>query len=410
MAVQSNVQTTIAYKAENTFGTAPTASGAQLLRRISTSLAPVKDTFASNEVRSDFQVNDVRHGMRSARGTIEGELSTQTYDDFLEAALRGTWTAGVSTTPTDFATGLTIADATVNGVACSLLTFAGAGSLYTIGFKVGDIIRTSGLTTGANNSANIGNLRIVGLPTNKTMQVFPRLTAAASQAAGWTVSVPGRKLTLGTIKRSFTIEQSLADATLWERYSGVRVGGMTLSAQPNGLATCSWELMGQNFTMGTSAAYFTSPTAETTTGVVSGVDGFLRLNGEEQGVVTGFQLNFTNNLSMQPVIGSTFGPDVFYGRMVCTGSVSAYLEDADLVNAFVNESEIDLVAVLEASGANPQDFLAFNMQRIKLTGAAKTIGADGGVIAQFPFQALLKAGGSGTAFDQSTLVVQRSNA
>lgn len=404
MTVQSNVQTTIAYKAETVFGTAPTASGAQYLRRVSSNLAPVKDTFASNEVRSDYQVSDVRHGMRSARGTIEGELSTQTYDDFIEAALRGTWAAGVSTSPADFATGVTIATSGTT----STLTFAGAGSLLSKGFKVGDIVRTAGLTNAANNSAQCGNLRIVAL-TATVMTVYPALTAAAVQAAGWTVAVPGKKVSLGTQKRSFTIEQALADASLFERYSGVRVGGMTISAQPNGLANCSWELVGQNFNMA-NTGYFTSPTAETTTGIVSGVDGFLRLNGEEQGVVTGFQLNFTNNLSMTPVIGSTFGPDVFYGRMVCTGSVSAYLEDADLVNAFVNESEVDLVAVLEASGANPQEFLSFNMQRIKLTGASKTIGADGGVIAQFPFQALLKAGGSGTAYDQSTLVVHRSNA
>ncbi|CAB5220406.1 hypothetical protein UFOVP233_68 [uncultured Caudovirales phage] len=404
MTVQSNVQTTIAYKAETTFGTPPTATGAQFLRRVSSNLAPVKDTFASNEVRSDYQVNDVRHGMRSARGTIEGELSTLTYDDFLEAALRGTWTAGVSTSPADFATGVTIATSGTT----STLTFAGAGSLLTKGFKIGDIVRTAGFTTPANNAAVAGNLRIVAL-TATVMTVYPAITAAASQATGWTVTVPGKKLTVGTQKRSFTIEQSLADATLWEAYSGVRVGGMTINAQPNGLATCSWELIGQNFNMGTSTPYFTTPTAETTTGIVSGVDGFLRLNGKEQGVVTGFQMNFTNNLSMTPVIGSTFGPDVFYGRIVCTGSVSAYLEDASLVNAFISESEIDLVATLEASGANPQEFLNFSMQRIKFTGASKTIGADGGVIAQFPFQALLKAGGAATAYDQSTLVIHRSN-
>lgn len=400
MGVQANVQTTIAYKAETTFGTAPTATGAQLLRRVSSSLAPIKDTFASNEVRSDYQVNDVRHGMRSVRGNIEGELSTQTYDDWLEAMLRGTWTAGVSTSPTDFATGVTIATSGTT----STLTFAGAGSLLTKGFKLGDIVRATGLTQTANNGKNV---RIVAL-TATVMTVYPALTAQAQQATGWTVAVAGRKLTQGTQKRSFTIEQALADASLWERYTGVRVNGAAFNVQPNGMSTVSWELMGQNFAMGTASAYFTSPTAETTTGVLSGVDGFLRLDGEEQAVVTGLQLNFTNNMTMTPVIGATQAPDIFYGRMVVTGTVSAYLEDADLVNAFISESEIDLVATLEA-GTDPQDFLSFNMQRIKLTGAQKTIGPDGGVIAQFPFQALLKTGGTGTTFDTSTLVIQRSN-
>jgi hypothetical protein len=110
------------------------------------------------------------------------------------------------------------------------------------------------------------------------------------------------------------------------------------------------------------------------------------------------------------VIGSVVVPDIFYGSMVCTGSVSAYIENADLLNAFLNETEVDLVAQLQASGTAPQDFLAINMQRVKLSGATKTIGPDGGVIAQFPFQALLKTGGAGTAFDNSTLTIQRSNA
>lgn len=406
MAVQANVQTTIAFKEETTFGTAPTATGAQFLRRVSSSLSPVKDAFASNEVRSDFQVNDVRHGIRSARGTIEGELSTATYDAWLEALMRGTWTAGVTATPTQFTTGVVIADTTVNGALCSTLTFSGgAGNLLTLGFKVGDIVRNTGYTTPANNGVN---LRIVAL-TGLVMTVFPRLTAAASQATGWATTVAGRKLTMGTTKRSYTIEQSLADATLWERFTGVRVGGATINVQPNGMSTVGWELMGQNFTLGTSAAYFTTPTAETTTGVLSGIDGNLRLNGEEQAVITGLQMNISNNLTMPPVIGAVQVPEIFYGRMVVTGTISAFVEDADLINAFINESEVDLVAVLE-TGANPQDFLSFNMQRIKLTGAQKTIGPDGGVIAQFPFQALLRAGGTGTAFDQSTLVIQRSNA
>ncbi|CAB4122361.1 hypothetical protein UFOVP32_12 [uncultured Caudovirales phage] len=400
MAVQANANTQIVYKPETTFGVAASATAGQLLRRVSTSLATNKDTFTSAEVRSDMQIADVRHGARSVRGNVEGELSTQSYDDWLEALMRGTWAAGVSTSPTDFATGVTVAGSGTG----STLTFSGAGNLLTKGFKVGDIVRATGLTATANNNVN---LRITAL-TSTVMTVYPALTVQVQQATGWTVSVPGKKLTMGTIQRSFTLEQQLSDIAVYEQYTGVRIGGAQFAAQPNGISTVSWELMGQNGTAG-SGPYFASPTAQTNTGVVSGVDGALRLNGKEQAVVTGAQLNFTNNLSMGPVIGSTVSPNIFYGRMVCTGSVSAYLEDVSLISAFLNESEIDLVLQLEASGTDPQDFLAFNMQRIKLNGATKTIGADGGVIAQFPFQALLKSGGTGTAYDQSTLTIQRSN-
>lgn len=400
MTVQSNVQTTIAYKAETVFGTAPIATGAQLVRRVSSALAINKDSFASNEVRSDLQVADMRHGARSVRGSIDGELSTATYDDWLEALLRGTWTAGVTAAPADFATGVTIATTGTT----STLTFAGTGSLITKGFKVGDIVRATGLTTTANNNVN---LRIVAL-TATVMTVFPAITASASQASGWAVAVQGKKLLNGLVERSFTLEQAMASAGVFEQFNGLRVNGATFGVQPNGIASVSWDFLGQKGTI-PGSQYFTTPTGETTTGVLSGVDGALRLNGEEQAVITGLQLNFSNNCSLTPVIGSVISPSIFYGRQVVTGTVSAYVEDADLLNAFLNETEVDLVAVLQASGAAPQSFLSFNMQRVKLNGAQKTIGPDGGVIAQFPFQALLKSGGATTINDQATIAIQRSN-
>lgn len=407
MAVQNNAQVTLAFKEETTFGTLPGATGAQLLRRVSSSLAPVKDSFTSNEVRADQQVNDVRHGMRSARGSIEGELSPQTYDEFFGGVLRNTWANGVSVAPADFATGVTISNVVFGGANCSNLSFAGAGNLLTKGFKRGDVIRATGLTNPLNNETSAGNLRIVSVSAT-TMTVFPRIVAAAQQAAGWAITVAGKKLLVGNTKRSFTLEQSLPDASLWESYSGVRVNGFSLNVPPTGVTTVSFDLLGQQFNMGTASAYFTSPTGETTSGLVAGVDGALRLNGEEQGVITGMSLNVTNNMSIQPVIGSTFAPDVFFGRLVATGSVTAYLEDADLINAFLNETEVDFTAVLETSGVAPQDFFAVNMQRVKFTGAQKQITGDGGVMVQFPFQALLRAGGATTQYDQSTLVLQRA--
>ena len=149
--------------------------------------------------------------------------------------------------------------------------------------------------------------------------------------------------------------------------------------------------------------YYTAPAGATTTGVLSAVAGTLRLGGVDQVVVTGLNFNLTNNLSMTPVIGSPFVPDIFYGRMVVTGQVSAYLADASLIKAFLNETQVDLTAMLTGLSS---DFISLNMQRVKLTGVSKTIGADNGVIAQFTFQALLA---SGTGIDTGSVIIQRSN-
>jgi hypothetical protein len=67
-------------------------------------------------------------------------------------------------------------------------------------------------------------------------------------------------------------------------------------------------------------------------------------------------------------------------------------------------------AVCYDDAASPEGFIAFNMQNVRLNAASKQVGANGGLLVQFPYQAILKVGGTGTAFDQSTLTIQRSNA
>lgn len=396
MAIQSAVRTKIAYKAESSLGSLPGATGAQTLRRVSSSLGLTKDAFTSNEVRSDMQIADVRHGSRSVRGSIEGELSVETFDDWMAALLRSSWTTGVSASPSDFATGITPSNT-------GTFTFAGAGSLITKGFKVGDIVRVTGVTGNTNT-----NFRITAL-TATVMTVTPKPVTQSQVASGWTVAVVGSKLLPGLLTPSFTIEQSHLDISVSERFVGCRIGGAAINLPPNGIGTVQWDVLGLDAAMltGASYPYFTTPTAETTTGVLTGVEGGIRLNGVEQAIVTGVQINISTNLSVQPVVGSVIPPDIFYGRTVVTGQVSAFLMDEALVNVFVNESLVDLVVQANASGAAPQSFLCFNMQGVKFTGYSKTVGAEGGIIVQFPFQAVLANSVSNA--DGSSLVIQRSN-
>jgi hypothetical protein len=397
MALQSNVNVSLVYGAETTFG-APSSAAGNTLRRVSSTLAAQKDAFTSNEVRADQQISDARHGTRRAQGVVNTELSIQSFDDLIAAALRSTWVAGVSATNTTLTNVLAAA-------AQSRFTF-GAGSLITAGFKVGDVVRFSTIT-GPNANRNF---RITAL-TATQMTVFPAPADMTSQTT-FTVAVQGRKLVNGILTPSFTIEQYMSEIDVNELFTGMRVGEMALSLPPSGIATANFSFQGKDATVGSGAGapYFTNPAAQPNTGVLAGVNGSLTLNGSASAIVTGLDLTINNNLSSTPVVGSQSVPEIFYGRSVVTGNVSAYLDDAALLNVFMNEAEVDIVAQLEAAGSDPKDFLVVNMQRVKFTGVNKTVGPDGGVVATFPFQALLKTGGAGTTFDQSTLVIQRSNA
>lgn len=399
MTLQSSVNVSLAYKAESTFGVAAGASGAKYLRRVSSNLTATKESFTSNEARPDMEVADLRHGARGAGGSVESELSLQSFDDFLEACLRGTWAAGASLDEGD----LTSVTATASS---SKFTFGG-GDPVSLGMFVGAMIRFANLSVSANNSKNY---RITGFggTSNREVTVTPAPTDMTADTA-FTVEVVGNVLATGTTERSFTIEQSYPNIDVSEQFVGCRIGQLQLRVAPNGMTTIGWSILGANGSplSGASSPYFTSPTDAPTTGVLSGLDGSLRANGVEQGVVTGIDLSFNNNLSMGPVIGSNITAAIFYGRKVVTGNMSVYLKDSSFLDAFDQEDTFDVVIVLAAAGDEPKDFMVFNMQKVKLQSPSKTIGADGGVVASFPFQALLA---SGDGIETGSLVIQRSNA
>ncbi len=405
MTIQSQVGTAIAYAAQSALGTAAPVGNGKFIRRVSSSLQTNKESFQSNEVRPDYQISDLRHGLRSARGSISGEVSIQTYDDFLEALLGGTWISSVSVSPTQFATGVTIANGSEANT--STLTFAGAGNLLSIGFKLGMIVRATGLTTPANNAKNI---RIVGL-TGTVMTVTPQLAATAQQAAGWSIASAGKNLIMGSTRRYFTIEQIYQDIDVSEQFVDCCINSANFRVVPNGMATVDFEVMGRNGNVvtGASSPYFTTIADAPTTSIVSGLDGGLRFGGKERAVVTAMDVAISNNMSMQGVIGTNLAPDIFQGKKTVAGSISAFLEDETLINMFLNESEVDITASLLTSTGSPQDFLTLNMQRVKLSSVSKTVAADGGVIAQFGFQSLIAAGGSGTNLDTTSISIQRSN-
>lgn len=401
MTIQNNVTVDAVIAVEATFGVAALAGAAdaRIIRRVGTSLNTSKDSYTSPEVRSDQQIADMRHGTKRAGGGIEGVMAVGAYDPEIEASMRGTWAAGT-----------TVSEAQLTAVTAtgSTLVFTG-GDPVSLGFRVGDVVRLTGVGIAAANRAV--NFRIVSFSgtTNRTVTVSPAPTAMASVSTFGFV-VPGRKVTNGTVKRSFTIEQRYPDIDISELFTGQRVGGVSFRLPPTGIATISIEYQGQNGSKleGASAPYFTAPAAQGTTGALAAVNGALRVNGVDRAIVTGLDFAIANNLSSTPVVGSDIVPEIFYGSTVITGTLSAFFEDGNLVDAFLNEAEFDIVSVFEAAGTAPRDFLAFNIQRAKFTGTSKSIGADGGVILSFPFQALVRAASAG--YDATTMTVQRSNA
>ena len=400
MTIASGIFKQLRYKKEVTWGVAPGATGAQLLRRTTSDLNMVKNAYESNEMRSDFQVADMRHGIRSVNGNINGELSPLTYVDFFAAILRKAAVAGVS------AASLTI----TSNISAKTFTRS-TGSWLTDGFKVGDVVRFSGYTAG-NVGMNARNYRIATLTA--TIMTVADSTGMVDAAAVTSIScaVTGKKIwvpTTGHTDDSFSIEHYFADLAQSELFTGCKVNQLDISLPATGMSTIGIGILGKGVTAAASA-YYTSPSAETTTSLLTGVSGKLRVGGADVANVTAANLSIQAGLSPAEVVGSNDIGAVFPGRVRVSGEFSAYFEDVTMRDAFINETEIALHLLLTTGSAANADFLNFVLPRLKLSGATKDDG-EKGLIQTIPFTALLNtAGGTGLDTEKTTISIQDSAA
>jgi hypothetical protein len=404
MPISLGLSKLVAIKAESTYGTLPTAASAQLLRRVKSEVNLAKETYASNELRTDFQIADFRHGVRRVEGSLSGELSPGTYKDFFSYALKRDWAA---------VTAIASASITITGTGPTYTLARAAGSWLTDGVKNGSVIR---LSVGTFNAANVNkNLLVIDIASATSLTVLVlngSALVAEGPIASSTVTIVGKTNFVPTTShtdRSFSLEHWFADNNLSERYTGCKINKIAMALPPSGMATADFAIVGQNVSTA-ATQYFTSPTAVTTTAPLAAVNGVIRVAGATLASVTGLSLDISPAYDGEPVVGSNVLPQLFAGMVNVTGQMTVFFEDATLRDAFYNESEIELIAALTSDNTAAADFISIAIPRIKLGGASKDDTMQG-IKATIPFQALLNtAGGTGVKTERTTIWMQDSQA
>lgn len=394
MSLAEGVSARIAYKfysdaaitpgSEPAPGTDPGASGAQILRRVSSSLSLAKDTYQSAEIRTDRQIGDFRHGTKRVQGNVSGELSPLTYADFFEAACRGTWSASA----------ITDDEATFTSVAADNATSKftlGGGNPVTEGWRVGMIIRFTNLSEAANNSKNFVILAFAGA-NNREVTVYPAPTTHTADT-DFDVTTVGRQLIVpasGHVSRKVAVEIYNEDVDVARLFTENRLGGFNVQLPATGMSTVDFDLMGRNMQVYESGAapFFTAPSAVTTTGLLAAVNGLLRIGGSTVAVVTAANIQMQLSASGDAVVGSDLVPEIFLGRANVTGQMTAFFENPDLIEDFINEAEIEFLGFLTTSNAAAAAAMTFYLPRIKLGGADLQTQGEGGQSITLPFQAL----------------------
>lgn len=394
---------------QGTIAPADTAT-AQYLRRTSSNLDLKKDTYQSNEMRADRQIADYRHGVKSVDGTIAGELSPGTYQHFMSAILRKAWaTGGTCSALTD------VTAASTSGAAGTFTR--STGSFISDGFKVGDVVRWTGFAGGSATNNNSHNMLITSLTSTVMTVACLDGEAVVSDASGDSVgcAVVGKKCWIpqtGHTDDWFTIEHHYSDVDLSEVFWDCKVNSMALKLPATGMATVDFGILGLQMTAKGSAdaPYFTSVLAESTGGCLAAVNGAVYVAGSPVALITGLDVSVASNLSADAVVGSDTKPDIFDGKIVVTGNMTVYFQNATFRDYFLNETEVAINAVFTASDSPTADFIAVSMPRCKVGGASKDDG-DKGLIMTMPFQALYDtAGGTTTTEDTlaTTLSIQDS--
>lgn len=400
MPISKGTAKVVAYKKEVTWGTLAGAASGKQLRRVTADFNLEKETYESGEIRTDRQTADFRHGVRSAAGSLNGELSPNSYADFMAAVMARDFTV-------------------VTALSGLSVTIAASGDLYTVtratgsfltdNIKVGQVIRLTGAGLNVANSGK--NLLVVAVTalalTVKTLN--GSVMAAEGPIASVGVSVPGKQTYVpktGHTEDSFTVEQWFSDIAQSEVYTGMKAGSMAVSLPATGLTTVDFSFMGKDLTSKGTTQYFTSPTAQGTNGIFAAVNGAMIVNGQVVGLITSADFTVDRAMENATAVGSNSIAEVFTGRITATGNLSIYFQDAVFRNYFDNETPVSIVMALTTGNEATADFVSFVLPKVKLSSHTLDDG-ELGLTASVAFQALLNDVTTAGLID-STVMVQDS--
>ena len=181
-------------------------------------------------------------------------------------------------------------------------------------------------------------------------------------------------LKVGTTPKFFSIEDYAADIDQARVFTGMSVSTMGISLAPNQMVTTTFGMVGKDMTMSATektqdaasgAAPFDAYSGDISIGNVGGA--------APVAIVTALDFTLNNSYAPTFVIGDDSAPSLEYGRAEIEGTLTAYFEDAALINRFLNETETEIeVSVDDPTGANSY---TFQFPRVKINSA--DVGVDG---------------------------------
>lgn len=390
----------LAYQIESTFGVAP-APDYTYARITGTTIDLNKDSFQSDELRSDQQIADFRHGNKQVSGDINFEISHLAFDWMLEAVTGGTYAAKETVVSTDIAV-----DATAR-------TFTNTGSFdwddaAGLDVKVGDYVSFSGFTEAGNN-VTVQVLSVSATVLTATTATTGLVTEVAGDSV--TATAEKQKLKCSTGQSSFQIERQFTDINQYQVFSGCTFNTMSLNVVPNSIVTGTASIVGKDMTTAQTPADATI-TAAPTGSPMDAFNGEVLIQGGTGGfltetaiaVITAIDFNLERGMDPTFVVGSDTTAGIVPGRNNVSGTITAFFENLDMYNLFLNETEASVKFQLKDGQDNSgEEYLEFHMPRVKFGTGNIPVDGEGAVTISMSFQALLDS------TEGTNLIITRSS-
>jgi len=195
-------------------------------------------------------------------------------------------------------------------------------------------------------------------------------------------------LDIGTSQQFLTIEDGAADITQFRQFTGCGVSAMAVSVAPDQMVQATFNMVGKDMTQ-TAVTLDATPTAASGNEPFDSFSGAITEGGVAIAIISAMDFTLTNSLAPTMTVGAQTTPQLEFGRAEVAGTVTAYYQDATLINKFLNETESAIVLNLTDSASGGSH--AWTFPAVRYNGAAVPVSSPQSRLVSLPFVAVYDA-------------------
>lgn len=314
----------VAFIEEVVLGETPVAGNFSTARFVSESLSGTPETTTSNQIRTDrLSSGTVVTGL-SVEGSLDFELAKEpALENFMESAMLNDWAIQA----------LVTVNLSINATTKEITRSTG---VWTSLIVVGDILTL----TGFSNSGNNTQVQVVEIVSATVVRVVASDVLVTEVGLGTTYK-RADKLTIGTTKKSFSVEKTFLDLTTKALiYKGMLANEMSLNVAYGEILTGSFGFNGTKHIEADTAGEFITNArtiiAPATTNSMNGSIDMPFLNSSAVGIldevtfcIQSLGITLNNNYLAQTCIGEAAPKDYSPGTAEIEVSLSTYLSNTN---------------------------------------------------------------------------------